>query len=158
MSWWWQSACIGGLHSKSTALNLNALIKCVPLTIVLILQKYTVQLHKKCFEKPVTAEDELLEGNLAHRHFARTSMTSGKFYELNKSLWGILQSVITRIERFPLVVSPIVKLRVEGPALLLPEAPPGRRTFLEDADGKRPSQYTCKDHAFAALTVQINSF
>lgn len=66
-------------------------------------------------------------------------MTSGKFYELLKSLRSILRSVITRIERFPLVVSPIVKLRVEGPALLLPEAPPSCRTFLEDADGEGTS-------------------
>lgn len=40
----------------------------------------------------------------------------------------------TRIQRLPLVVPPVVKLRVEGPALLLPEAPPGGRTFLQGGD------------------------
>lgn len=38
--------------------------------------------------------------------------------------------VNTRIERFPLVTPSIVKLRVEGPALLLSEAPPSGRAFL----------------------------
>lgn len=39
--------------------------------------------------------------------FARTSMTSGACYEVTKRH---VTSVITRIERFPLVVPPIVKL------------------------------------------------
>lgn len=38
--------------------------------------------------------------------------------------------VITRVERFPLVTPSIVKLGVEGPALLLSEAPPSGRAFL----------------------------
>lgn len=39
--------------------------------------------------------------------------------------------VITRIERLPLVTPSIVKLGVEGPALLLSEAPPSGRAFLQ---------------------------
>lgn len=38
---------------------------------------------------------------------------------------------ITRIERFPLVTPSIVALGVEGPALLLSEAPPSGRAFLQ---------------------------
>lgn len=42
--------------------------------------------------------------------------------------------VITRIERFPLVTPSIVKLGVEGPALLLSEAPPSGRAFLQSGE------------------------
>lgn len=55
--------------------------------------------------------------------------------------------VITGIQRFPLVVPPIVKLGVEGPALLLSEAPPSGRTFLQCRETaqtiKRGLLHTC---------------
>lgn len=85
-------------------------------------------------------------------------MTAGKLYWLNLEVLRHVPRVITRIERLPLVVPPIVNLRVEGPALLLPEATPSGRAFLEEAEmGREPLPYTHKDHKFTELTVQINS-
>lgn len=39
--------------------------------------------------------------------------------------------VLTGIQRFPLVTPSIVQLGVEGPALLLSEAPPSGGAFLQ---------------------------
>lgn len=66
-----------------------------------------------------------------------------------KKFWRRVMSVITRIERFPLVVPPIVKLWVEGPALLLSEAPPSGRTFLEYGE----TAQTIKSCTFVRFTV-----
>lgn len=120
--------------------------------------------HSSCADSVLRLHFETGQSHQKRIYWMRTwhtvtSVTSSKLYKLNKKFSRHNTSVITRIERFPLVVSPIVKLRVEGPALLLPEAPPSCRTFLEDAAMVgEPLQYTCKDGAFTALTVQINSF
>lgn len=53
------------------------------------------------------------------------------------SIWP---KFITRVQRFPLEVPSVVELGVEGPALLLSEAPPRSRTFLRNR--KTPSQLT----------------
>lgn len=69
--------------------------------------------------------------------------------------------VVTGIQRFPVVVPPIVKLRVEGPALLLSEAPPSGRTFLQRGETariiKRALLHTCYNSVLEYV-VQINSF
>lgn len=55
---------------------------------------------------------------------------------------------VTRIERFPLVTPSIVKLGVEGPALLLSEAPPSGRAFLQS----RETAQTIKRGLFPQLS------
>lgn len=87
---------------------------------------------------------------------AKTSVTSGLFNDGNQELSGHFMGIITGIKRFPLVVPPIVKLGVEGPALLLSEAPPSGRTFLQRSE----TAHTIKHLLDSVLqyATQINSF
>lgn len=68
---------------------------------------------------------------------------------------GHFKGIITRIKRFPLIVPPIVKLGVEGPALLLSEAPPSGRTFLQCRETAQTIKHLL--HSVLQYATQINS-
>lgn len=97
---------ISVLHSKCTALKLTALTKCALLNNSMCADS-VVRLHKKCFETGQSHQKRIYCILTWH---TVTSVTSSKLYKLNKKFSRHITSVITRIERFPLVVSPIVKL------------------------------------------------
>lgn len=95
--------------------------------------------HESSYISHECAVSAKLEGEKEQNTFAPVSYLSSAndlshlystcVTELSKS--EPFMGVLTRIQRFPLVTPSIVKLGVEGPALLLSEAPPSGRAFLQ---------------------------
>ena len=78
--------------------------------------------------------------------------------KVNERLSGHFMSDVTRIQRFPLVVPPVVKLGIEGPALLLPEAPPGGRTFLQGRERLQGVKRMSMSRSVLRYVIQMCSF